>query len=77
MHLERGGLEFQAKRYEISPAGREYSFSDQEAEPLSFHQLERTPCWWSWQEPTPGHSAAFGGTDIRSWKRSPAVIGSL
>ncbi|KAM7228869.1 hypothetical protein CapIbe_020157 [Capra ibex] len=53
------------------------SFSDQEAEPLSFHPLERSPHRWSWQEPVPGCSATFGGTDRRSWKCLPAVIGSL
>lgn len=72
-----GGLEFHAERCELSPAGGRHSFSDQEAEPLSFHPLERSPRWWSWQEPAPGRFATFGGSDRRSWKRSPAVIGSL
>lgn len=47
MSLETGGLESQAKRCELFPVVKRSSFLDQETEPLSFHQLERSPHQWS------------------------------
>lgn len=67
VHLKKERLGFQAKRCELDPAGGD-SISDQEAEPLSFHQLEGSPRRRSREEPAPGRSAFFGDTDRRSWK---------
>lgn len=78
MSLESGSPECQAKRCELFPVGERNSFLDQETEPLSFHQLERSPHRWlvvRQQKLVPGCSAVLGGTD-RSWKRL-TIIGFL